>query len=174
MTHAPSKGKVCPWVPCLRKEPRTLGQQPVAHPKAPPLRADRRPRTGLVKDTHTEKLAPGATQKPWAWPRNGSKNNHTEGNPKNSVHPSTLWLRTRLLPSTRLHTLPLYLECPSFSCPSGELLCILQGPVQMFLPPKPFLIKCCSHITPFGVWPSLFLPLPQCFLTLAPSNMISF
>lgn len=128
-------------MPRLGKGPRTLGQQPILHPIAPPLRADPRSRTGFVKGTHTEKLAPRDTHEAQSWPQDGSKNHPTEANMRRLVHPSTLYHRTRLLPFTLVHMLSLYLNCPSFSYPSGELLCILQDLVQMFLPLKPFLTQ---------------------------------
>lgn len=90
-----------------------------------------------------------------------------EENAKKWVLPSSLYLgTTSLLPSTRWHMLSPYSDCPSISYPSGELLCILQDPVQMFLPLTPFLTKCCSQITSLGFRPNFFLPLlyrPQCF-----------
>lgn len=94
-------------MPRLGKGPRTLGQQPISHPKAPPLRADPRSRTGFVKGTHTEKLAPRDTHEAWSWPQDGSKNHPTEANMRKLVHPSTLYHRTRLLPFTRVHVVPL-------------------------------------------------------------------
>lgn len=63
----PIRGTVRPWMPGWEGSPRTLGRQPISHPKAPPLlTADPRSGAGLVKDTHAEELAPRATQKAWA------------------------------------------------------------------------------------------------------------
>lgn len=138
---------------------------PESRPQAQDWSCQRHPHRKAGSQSHAEAL--GLTTR-WVQEQSHRRKPQKVGA---SFNPVT---QNKTLPSTRLHTLPLYLECPSFSCPSGELLCILQGPVQMFLPLKPFLIKWCSYITPFGVWPSLFLPLPQCFLTLAPSNMIFF
>lgn len=135
MTHAPlPRQRSIPGYHAWGKSPGHLGNRPMLIPKPRPSEQTAGP--GLV-------LSKTSTQKSWL-----PEPDHEMG-PRTITQKETPKRQCILQPCVseqdfslpHLHTLPLYLECPSFSSPSGELLCILQDPVQMFLPLKPFRNK---------------------------------